>query len=272
MPDGTPDLNFGASGKIEFALSVGELSRQADLILLSDGSVVFAVLTPPNLRLYKVDSHGLPVTSFGKAGQFTYAIADFANAFSSGIPFSLLSLSDGSLLAGIGINKYAPSGSSSGSLLVIRISSNGTLIGENNLLAGQGSFDWNFAARPDASVIIARSSPSVMIASSSSDGSTNSAALYRLLPNNSLDTNFGLGGVFALPGMQSISALALDANSRLLVAGQDATSAILARYNLSGAQGSVPVVEFYNTHLDNYFITADAGEAVGIDGCSAGLG
>ncbi|CAH1083720.1 Delta-60 repeat domain-containing protein [Candidatus Nitrotoga sp. 1052] len=264
MPDGTPDLDFGASGKIGFAL-FGEGSFQTDLVLLGDGSVVFAVLTPQNLRLYKVDSHGLPVTSFGTAGQFTYAATDFANAYPIGIPFSLLSLSDGSLLAGIGINinKYAPSGSSSGSLLVIRISSNGSLIGANNLLAGQGSFDWNFAALPDANVMIARSS---------SDGSTNSAALYRLLPNNSLDTNFGLGGVFALPGMQSVSALALDAHSRLLVAGQDATSAVLARYDLSGALVSMPVVEFYNTNLDHYFITADASEAAGIDGGSAGPG
>ncbi len=270
MPDGTPDLNFGAGGKIEFALPVGEQSLQADLVLLGDGSVVFAVLTYQNLRLYKVDSQGLPVASFGTAGQFTYAGADFANAYR--IPFSLLSLSDGSLLAGIGINQYAPSGPSSGSLLVIRISSNGSLIGANNLLADQGSFDWNFAALPDASVMIARSSPSVMTARSSSDGSTNSTALYRLLPNNSLDTNFGLGGVFALPGIQNVSALALDAHSRLLVAGQDATSAILARYDLSGALGSTPIVEFYNTNLDHYFITADAGEAVGIDGGSAGPG
>jgi len=32
------------------------------------------------------------------------------------------------------------------------------------------------------------------------------------------------------------------------------------------------VVEFYNTHLDNYFITADASEALAIDGGSAGAG
>ena len=134
MPDGSPDLNFGASGKIEFPLSAGEVSRQADLVLLGDGSVVFAVLTTQNLRLYKVDSHGLPVASFGTVGQFAYAAADFANAYSIGIPFSLLSLSDGSLLAGI---RNAPSGSPSGSLLVIRISSNGMLIGANNLLADQ---------------------------------------------------------------------------------------------------------------------------------------
>lgn len=260
MPDGSPDLNFGAGGKIEFPLSAGEQSRQADLVLLGDGSVVFAVLTTQNLRLYKVDSHGLPVASFGTVGQFAYA-ADFADAFSIGIPFSLLSLSDGSLLAGI--RAYAPSSSSSESLLVIRISSNGMLIGANNLLADQNYLTWNFAALPDASVVIARNRY---------DGPMSSTALYRLLPNNSLDASFGLGGAYPLPGMQSVSALALDAHSRLLVAGQDATSAVLARYDLSGALVSMPVVEFYNTNLDHYFITADASEAAGIDGGSAGPG
>ena len=35
---------------------------------------------------------------------------------------------------------------------------------------------------------------------------------------------------------------------------------------------SVSVIEFYNTDLDNYFITADSGEAAGIDSGSAGPG
>ena len=35
---------------------------------------------------------------------------------------------------------------------------------------------------------------------------------------------------------------------------------------------ATPVVEFYNTNLDHYFITADAGEAAQIDGGSAGPG
>jgi hypothetical protein len=260
MPDGSPDLNFGVGGKIEFTLSAGEHSRQADLVLLGDGSIVFAVLTDQNLRLYKVDSHGLPVASFGTLGQFDFTTIAFAYAASLGTPFSLLSLSDGSILAAIRDIQF---GSPSGSLVVIRISSNGMLIVANSLLADQGDLTWNVAALPDASVVIARSR---------SDGGMKSAALYHLLPNNILDANFGIGSAYPLPGMESVSALALDANSRLLVAGQDATSAILARYDLSGALVSRPIVEFYNTNLDHYFITVDANEAAGIDGGSAGPG
>ncbi|WP_239290760.1 hypothetical protein, partial [Candidatus Nitrotoga sp. 1052] len=188
MPDGTPDLNFGARGKIEFAFPAWELSRQSDLVLLGDGSVVFAVLTDQNLRLYKVDAHGLPVPSFGTVGQFTYAV-DFLDEFGSGESFSLLTLSDGSLLAGIRESHSSFFGGwPGGSLLVIRISSNGLLIGANNLLAEPGIFDWNFAALPDTSVLIARNSDG------SPTSSTSSAALYRLLPNNSLDASFGIGG------------------------------------------------------------------------------
>ncbi|WP_239289613.1 hypothetical protein [Candidatus Nitrotoga sp. 1052] len=257
MPDGTPDLNFGAGGKIEFPLSAGEHPFHADLVLLGDGSAVFAVLTNRNLRLYKVDSHGSPVASFGMVGQFTYTVTD---PFSfDGIPFSLLSLSDGSLLAGISdALLYSPNRS----LLVIRISSNGLLLGANNVLANLGYLTAKITALPDASVVIA----------GTYDRTTSAAALYRLLPNNSLDASFGLDGAYPLPGIWNIRALAVDANSRLLVAGQDATSAVLARYNLSGALVSMPVIEFYNTNLDHYFITADASEAAGIDGGSAGPG
>ncbi|RFC32068.1 MAG: hypothetical protein DID91_2727703605 [Candidatus Nitrotoga sp. MKT] len=44
------------------------------------------------------------------------------------------------------------------------------------------------------------------------------------------------------------------------------------RIGANGAFASLPVVEFYNTNLDHYFITANAGEAAGIDGGSAGPG
>ena len=127
MPDGTPDLNFGTSGKIVFPLSAEESSLQADLVLLGDGSVVFAALTNQNLRLYKVDSHGLPVASFGTAGQFTYA--EDSGIFNR---FALLSLSDGSLAGFRPYNSRSPSAL----LHVIRISSDGQLIGANNLFAG----------------------------------------------------------------------------------------------------------------------------------------
>lgn len=62
LPNGAPDSSFGNGGKVTFALAVGEGSRAADLVVLPDGSAVFAVLTPQRLVLFKVDAQGVPVT------------------------------------------------------------------------------------------------------------------------------------------------------------------------------------------------------------------
>jgi uncharacterized delta-60 repeat protein len=251
LPDGAPDLSFGTGGTVTFPL-LDEGSRQTDLAVLDDGSVIFAVLTTQNLRLYKVDAHGVPVASFAANGQFAYAAA-FDNATSIGIPFSLLALSDGSIF--VGIRAYADSTSTNESLLAIRVSANGTLISASHLLAGTQYLSWRFAALPDASVLIARNS-----------------SLYRLFSDNTFDPNFGMGGAFPLPGVVSVSALAVDANQRLLVAGQDATSAVLMRYELSVPRPSAPVVEYYNTGLHHYFVTAGPGEMAIIDAGGAGPG
>ena len=257
LPDGAPDLTFGTGGTVTFPL-LDEGSRQADLAVLDDGSVIFAVLTTRNLRLYKVDAHGVPVASFGENGQFAYAAA-FDNATSIGIPFSWLALSDGSLFAGI--RSYAPAGSTTESLLAIRVSANGALMSASHLLAGVGNLSWRFAALPDASVLIARN-----------EWSTRTSSLYRLFSDNTVDPNFGINGAFLLPGVVSVSALAVDANQRLLVAGQDATSAVLMRYELGAPSASAPAVEYYNTGLQHYFVTAGPGEMATIDAGGAGPG
>ena len=265
LPDGTPDSAFGVNGKVTIPLAAGGGSRTADLVVLGDGSVVFAFLTSTNLVLYRVDARGAPVASFGIGGRFTYsgAFGDVVGGFSGRPLFSLLSLQDGSLLAAIRLSTKLP-GSITYSLLAVRISADGTLIDASNLLGTDKTFlEWSFVAMPDASVLIARSSR---------DATVSAAALYRLLPDNSLDAGFGVGGAYPLLGLLSVDALALDADERLLVAGQDATSAILVRYDLSGAVASMPVVEYYNTGLQHYFITAGAAEMAMIEAGGAGPG
>ncbi len=58
--------------------------------------------------------------------------------------------------------------------------------------------------------------------------------------------------------------------------GDNTTTDRWTPVNVVGLAGGGPVgpsvTEFYNTNLDNYFITADAGEAAAIDGGSAGPG
>lgn len=55
--------------------------------------------------------------------------------------------------------------------------------------------------------------------------------------------------------------------------GSNTNSSIPVQALINAGSGTAGyVVEFYNTHLDHYFITADANEAAGIDGGSAGPG
>jgi len=268
MPDGARDTSFGVNGGVTFPLDAKEYScGYADLRVLADGAVVFAVCTTKYtansatdwLRIFKLDTQGKPVVSFGVDGQFGYAVGA-----STGL--SLLSFADGSLLASVG--REIPATDTvprSSSLLAMRISANGVLTSASTILSenfNDQGLSWCLTALPDASVLITRSHR---------DSLNGSAMLYRLLPDNSLDASFGVGGAYPLPGVR-VSAQTLDANGRLLVAEQDATSTVIARYDLGGAVASTPVVEFYNANLDHYFITADANEAAQIDGGSAGPG
>jgi hypothetical protein len=67
--------------------------------------------------------------------------------------------------------------------------------------------------------------------------------------------------------------IAVQPDAKILIAGTtDALggSAFVARY--VGVETTTNVVEFYNTTLNHYFITADPNEATAIDGGSAGPG
>ena len=114
-------------------------------------------------------------------------------------------------------------------------------------------------ALPDASVIIARATTSSV------------SSLVRLLPDDGVDAAFG-GETGTPVTFTSVSALAIDASGRLIVGGQDATSALVARYRLDAAPASVSAVEYFNVNLRHYFVTANAAEMRSIETGGAGPG
>ena len=267
LADGTADPGFGSGGTVRFPLAADEWSSQADLTALADGSVVFAVLTTKNLRVFKVDAGGTPVASFGIGGQLAYA-GDFSSTYTASGALTLLALADGGLLAAVEEFMFDSSSSSNRTdLLAIRISANGTLVRTTKLFADHDYQYRRLVALPDASVLIAGTRPD-----SGSSNPVSSAALYRLLPDDSFDPSFGPGGAYALPGFSSVSALTLDGAGKLLVAGQDPSSAILMRFALSAQAGSVPVQEYFNVNLGHYFVTAGTGEIATIESGGAGPG
>ncbi|MBK7473247.1 MAG: hypothetical protein IPI73_24085, partial [Betaproteobacteria bacterium] len=93
LPDGTADRDFGVLGKVGF--TTGFLSNRSDLVLLEDGSVVFAVFSYSRLAVYKVDAHGALVAGFGEGGTVTYPVSDGVSPASA----KLFKLANGTLAA-----------------------------------------------------------------------------------------------------------------------------------------------------------------------------
>jgi len=93
-----------------------------------------------------------------------------------------------------------------------------------------------------------------------------------IVPNGFL---FLTNGSVNFAGVDSVTYSALPTDS-LYALNRDGNSTINAPTNFAGITGSIStagiVVEFYNTTLDHYFITADANEAAAIDNGSAGPG
>ena len=135
----------------------------------------------------------------------------------------------------------------------------GRLLDVLHLLPDAGYQTWVLTALPDSSVLIARNSSA-------------GATLHRLLPDNQFDAAFGPGGAFTLQGFGSTTALGIDANGELVVAGTDAAGALLARYRLDAAVAGVAVVEYFNVNLRHYFITANPAEMASIESGGAGPG
>ena len=263
LPDGNPDVAFGTNGRVVFPVTVTNSAIQADLVVLGDGSVVFAVFSPQDIRLYKVDASGAPVQAFGAGGLLVYPYPVEEISINFPIGPKLLALADGTLLAANSASGVSPSSplEPQRSLFALRVSASGAVMSASNLLPDPGFQTWALAALPDSSVLIARNRAS------------GTATLYRLLPDNQFDAAFGIGGAYALAGFSSATALALDMNGQLVVAGVDPASALVARYRLDAAAiAGVAVVEYFNVNLRHYFITASPAEMASIESGGAGPG
>ena len=259
LPNGAPDPAFGTNGRVDFPTDENSSAIQGDLVVLGDGSVVFASFSAHSIRLHKVDASGAPVQTFGTGGVLVYPHEEISINFPIGP--RLLALADGTLLAAndATLTDTASPPVSLPALLVLRVSADGRLSSANYLLPDAANVNWVLAALPDSSVLIARNHG-------------NGATLYRLLPDNQFDAAFGPARGYALPGFQSASALGLDANGALLVAGADADSALIARYRLDAAVAGSAAVEYLNVNLGHYFLTANAAEMASIESGGAGPG
>jgi len=262
LPSGAADPSFGSEGKVSFPIGENPIV-QGDLVVLPDGSVAFAVFLDQSIRIFKVDAQGVPVAAFGTNGQLVQATPRLQESFANGP--TLLALADGSLLAAqrVAVSDPTPDSPAVNGLYVLRVSAaNGQVLRAEQVLAVPGYATFALAALPDASVLIALNFDG---------GGTPRAYLHRMLPTGSFDASFGVATGYAL-SMTQVTGMTVDTAGRLLVSGQDATSAVVARYVLTTDVASAPVVEFFNTQLGHYFVTAGPGEIAGIDTGTAGPG
>ena len=85
------------------------------------------------------------------------------------------------------------------------------------------------------------------------------------------DQSFGGPAGTPVP-FTTITAMARTPSGHLIVAGQDPSGALVARYRLDTAVVSVPVVEYFNVTLRHYFDTASTAEMTSIENGGAGAG
>ncbi len=102
-------------------------------------------------------------------------------------------------------------------------------------------------------------------------------ALLKVTTDGHADAKFGINGIArGAFGADTLRDFLRDTDLHWFLISQTKlpdlnAGGLIERYTGDNLDG-VPVVEFYNTNLDSYFITADASEAAAIDGGSAGPG
>jgi uncharacterized delta-60 repeat protein len=160
--------------------------------------------------------------------------------------------------------------------MLFRLTANGHL----DTTFGQAGVVENSVVRSFASGMVDCANRTLVAAAGLNSGSFSTA---RFLSNGALDIMFsGTESGFAktytdTDNVPTPRQVLLRANGRFIVLASDYG---LKRLNIVQHQGDTvcsrthasTVVEFYNAQLDNYFVTADANEAAGIDQGSAGPG
>ncbi|CAG0970406.1 hypothetical protein BURK2_01247 [Burkholderiales bacterium] len=265
LPDGTPDLSFGQSGRVALPSTIE--TRWSELIVLPDGGAIWGFAEATEVRIFKLLPSGALDERFGIAGMFSRSLADAGSAQTLEYGhFQLLIRPDGSFLLMTHANPSASTNAPEASLRLIHLSARGDLLADTAMfsaLVPVNGAKSRAAALPDGSVLIARRL---------SAAAESVVSMFRLGPDLSLDPSFSGASGVVLEGLKEIDSLLIDREGRAVLGGQDRTSAVVQRYVLTAPPAPVSVVEFHNTLLGHYFITGGAGEIAAIDAGGAGPG
>lgn len=235
-------------GTDAFLFTAVQRDAQGRLLLIdTDGS-----------RIRRISAQGVLDTSFGQTG-----ILDLKALGFSGTNLILSLLNDGSAWIG-------------NASRLVRIDGNGQVTARVSP-APQAPNNYSSTALV-FSGLLAEADGSVLVLSTPSRPASPSSRSYRLLrytPAGELDTQFGLRGAetLVINGSANSPSILSLANRGLAAIADNALSLFRYDPSLSGSSGAtVAVVEFYNSTLNHYFMTAEADEIAGIDAGAAGPG
>ncbi|MDP1854611.1 MAG: hypothetical protein Q8K74_00970 [Candidatus Nitrotoga sp.] len=245
---GTLNLGFGNGGLVSGSDAGNTIDQPDTMVRTANGGLLLMGKSPTlgNGRnrgndktiLWRVTAGGLADTSLGTAGRLEIDRGYYSYGF------QLAALSDDSIAL---VN--AVDGVHGSTAHVRRFDVSGVLASSTTIaLAGYDVFT--------AIGILPNGTGGLLIPAAAS----RTVTCIPFYPTNCF--NVGADAVVA----------SLDGSGRLQTSYGRGDGFAVAVVNTAEYYSNDKVVEFYNTNLDNYFITADANEAAGIDGGSAGPG
>jgi uncharacterized delta-60 repeat protein len=272
--DGSPDATFGTSGRVVLDQGLQGLEPYHIAIDGQGRYVVSGVMNDNATKLdigviARITSDGKLDPSFNGSGVVRMAIDGLATDF-RGFDFQ----ADGKIvLAGTAQNPALAKGERS-QVSVLRLNANGTIdmaFGMARLGAGYGN---GVKVQADGAIVFYGEG---LNAATASKAFVPMAA--RVLPNGQIDASFGPGGkVLTAPQspFSTLTSVAIGADNRMTFSGYLQPSGGQYRHSaltqLIGTETTTSVIEYYNTGLNHYFVTADPNEASAIDAGAAGPG
>jgi uncharacterized delta-60 repeat protein len=229
-PDGSLDASFGNAGKVITGINRGFANAMLIEASFPNKILVVGFATNPggtnsDFALLRYNPNGTPDSSFGNAGR---VITD--NASRNDQLNALAAQVDGKILV---------AGSSSRDVALVRYNPNGSL---DTTFGTAGIVTTDIDGKIDeAKALAIQSDGKIVVAGNSENVSTSEFVVLRFLANGQPDLSFGTAGKVRTkidPFLNSLSAMTLQADSKILLAGMTGSNSgdfALLRFNPDGS-------------------------------------
>ena len=263
LGDGGADPVFANGGRSLWLRGAGDIARGSAVLIQPDQKIVVAgSMNGTHIVLLRYDSAGNPDSGFGVAGVSLNVIPGTGFLDVQG-----LAVTPGGrllVLARSGVRPLLAQFTAAGAL----DSGFGTggIVSLLPLYAGGWQYaHFGLAVQPDGGIVVS---------GQTSDNASSQPALLRLSAAGIPDGAFGTNAIFSWRpsvyfGAGASGVASLNAGN-LLAIGYGLPGAMLARIRV--ADVTAAVVEFYNSQLNHYFVTADPLEQAAVDAGAAGPG